>query len=97
MFSACCSFAVAACNSCTNQLMAYHRKADKKDKTIKCTLYVATRRASRTVWRAAKEAFVAVRRDELGPGVKIEEKRSVRNSAIAPVDDVDWKRLGVRA
>ena len=62
--------------------MAYQRKADKNDRTIKCTLYVAKRRAASTTWRAAKETFVAKRRDGVGPGVKIEEMRSVRKAAM---------------
>ncbi len=41
--------------------------------------YVARRRARRTTWRQAKDAFVAIRRVGVGPGVKIDSQREVRN------------------
>ena len=40
------------------------------------------RRASNTAWRAANERLVATTRVGVGPGVKIEEKRFVRKSAM---------------
>ena len=46
-------------------------------------LYVAMRSASSTSWRHAKEAFVAARRVEVGPGVKMDWKRSVRKADMS--------------
>ena len=49
---------------------------------MKWTLYVRTRRTSSTTWRAAKEALVAIMIEGVGPGVKMEEMRSVKKVAI---------------
>ena len=62
--------------------MAYQRNADRKDRTRKCTLYVARSKAKRMVWSPAKEMFVAVIRVGVGPGVNIELKRSVMKVAM---------------
>lgn len=35
-----------------------------------------------TTWRAAKEAFVAITMEGVGPGVKMEEMRSAKNVAM---------------
>ena len=40
------------------------------------------RSASKTIWSAAKEAFVATTIEGVGPGVKIELTRSVKNVAM---------------
>ena len=61
---------------------------------------MAIRRRRRTSCRAAKETLVATTRDGVGPGVKIELTRLVRNSAIVgcltamlpqPVEVVDLR------
>ena len=43
------------------------------------------RRTRSTIWRAAKEAFVAVTMEGVGPGVKMEEMRSLRKFAMMDV------------
>lgn len=40
------------------------------------------RRTRNTTWRAAKEALVATIIDGVGPGVKMEEMRSVKKVAM---------------
>ena len=45
--------------------------------------YVAMRRSSSTTCRHAKEIFVATRRVEVGPGVKMDWKRSVMKVAMS--------------
>lgn len=40
------------------------------------------RRTRSTTWRAAKEALVAIIMDGVGPGVKMEEMRSVKKVAM---------------
>lgn len=76
---------MAACSSVTNQLMAHHNPALKKERITKCTLYVAIRRTRRTHCKAAKETFVATIKEGVGPGVNIELIRLVRKVAIADV------------
>lgn len=52
------------------------------------------RRTSSTAWRAAKEALVAIMMEGVGPGVKMEEMRSVRKVAImkAGRHSQDWSQ-----
>lgn len=49
---------------------------------MKWTLYVRNRRTRRTTCRAAKEALVAIMMEGVGPGVKMEEMRSVKKVAM---------------
>lgn len=43
------------------------------------------RRTRSTTWRAAKEALVAIMMEGVGPGVKMEEMRSVKKVAMVDV------------
>ncbi len=45
------------------------------------------RRKRRTTCRAAKEAFVAIIMEGVGPGVKMEFIRSVRKVAMTALDE----------
>lgn len=69
--------------------MDHHRAPDKTDRTKKWMLYVARRRANRRAWRAAKVTLVAMRREGVGPGVKMLDQRSSINEPIIS----DYARL----
>ncbi len=76
------SGALAESSSATNQLIDHHKPPHSNDKMMKWTLYVARRRQSKTSCRQAKEAFVATRSVEVGPGVKTLFQSSSKNDAI---------------
>jgi len=62
--------------------MAHHRPAHRKDRTAKWTEEVEMSRVRRSSCRAPKEAFVAIRRVGVVPGVKTEDQRFSKKVAI---------------
>ena len=55
---------------------------------MKCILRVARSRANSTACRPANEALVAASSVDVGPGVKIEDHKDVRKSAILAMFEV---------
>jgi hypothetical protein len=63
----------------------------------KWMLYVATRRRRRIPWRQANATFVATMRVGVGPGVKMDWKRSVRKADIFFCGSgLEWEILRVK-
>ena len=54
----------------------------RAERITKWMLHVAKRRHARTICRAAKVTFVAIRRVGVGPGVKIDSQSFVAKDAI---------------
>jgi hypothetical protein len=55
------------------------------------------RRMRRITWRQANDAFVATMREGVGPGVKIELNKSVRNFDMIALDGALGETFGSRA
>jgi hypothetical protein len=77
------SAALAEPSSATNQFMDHHNPPHSSDKTMKWTLYVASRRQSRRNCRQANDAFVATRSVDEGPGIKMLFQSSSKKDAIS--------------
>jgi hypothetical protein len=76
------SVALPASSSATNQFIDHQRPAQRSERTMKWTLYVAIRRANRMNWSAAKLALVATRRVGVGPGMKMLFQRPSKKDAM---------------
>ncbi len=81
------SLALAERSSPTNQLIDHHKPPHIKDRTMKWTLYVASRRQSSSNCKHAKEAFVATSSVGVGPGVKMLLQSSSRKDAMPRGDN----------
>ena len=66
--------------------MDHQSPAQRKERTTKWMLVVRMRRRRKTSWRAAKEMLVATRRVGVGPGVKMDVKRSVMKVVMVQVN-----------
>ena len=77
------SAALAAWTSRANQLMLYHRPAQRMERMPKWMEAVVMRRTRRSSWRELKVMLVARRRVGVGPGVKTDSQRLTRNEDMA--------------
>jgi hypothetical protein len=77
------SAALAKPSSATNQFMDHHNPPHSSDKTMKWTLYVASRRQSSRNCRQANDAFVATSSVDEGPGIKMLFQSSSKKDAIS--------------
>ena len=75
-------------------MIPHHSDPESTDSTTKWMEKVAIRSPRKVTCSAAKETFVARRREDVGPGVKMEVMRSVKKVAMA-AGAVGWLRVAV--